>query len=280
MTPDVSTVNPEVFGDFMAKMQAAVSAGNPPDLTYHGTSIAQMFDLELTEDHTALADELVKAYGDIVPTTASRNAKFEDKWWAVPHSSNIGGWFVRKDVAAAAGVDLTKFNTLQERLDAAVKMSDASKEMYGWGMTVNKSGDGHGLITTAFQAFGGRAVDETGKKVTFNSPETVEGVKWLAAIYSDEKYKGILPPGVEAWTDPTQQRGLFGGQDGHYHQRAQRVCQSQDGQEPGLRKHSLAGLPQDQRRQDGVGQRWQPVVHHHEGSQERGWREESHHAHS
>ena len=211
MEPDVSTVNPEVFGDFMAKMQAAVAAGNPPDLTYHGTSVAQMFDLDLTEDHTALVAELAKAYGDIVPTTAARNAKFEDKWWAAPHSSVIGGWFVRKDVAESAKVDLTKFNTLQERLDAAVKMSDASKEIYGWGMTVNKSGDGHGLIQTAFQAFGGRAVDESGKKVTFNSPETVAGIKWLADIYSDAKYKGILPPGVEAWTDPTNNEAYLAG---------------------------------------------------------------------
>lgn len=214
MTPDVSTVNPEVFGDFMAKMQAAVAAGNPPDLTYHGNSIAQMYDLELTEDHSALADELVKAFGDIVPTTAPRNAKFEDKWWAVPHSSNIGGWYVRKDVAETAGVDLTKFKTLQERLDAAVKMSDPSKEMFGWGLTVNKSGDGHSVITTAFQAFGGRTVDETGQKVTFNSPETVEGVKWLASIYSDEKYKSILPPGVESWTDPSNNEAYLAGKIG------------------------------------------------------------------
>lgn len=66
-------------------------------------------------------------------TTAERNAKFEDKWWSAPHSSNIGGWFVRKDVAEKAGgsVDLTKFNTMQERLDAAVKMS--GPEMYGFG---------------------------------------------------------------------------------------------------------------------------------------------------
>lgn len=209
--PDVSTVNPEVFGDFMAKMQAAVSAGAPPDLTYHGNSIAQMFDQELTEDHTALVGDLVKANGDIVPAAAERNAKFEDKWWAAPHSANIGGWFVRKDVAEAAKVDLSKFNTLQERLDAAVKMSDPAKEMYGWGMTVNKSGDGHGLIQVAIQAFGGRSVDESGKKITFNSKETVEGVKWLAAIYTDPKYKTILPPGVESWTDTSNNEAYLAG---------------------------------------------------------------------
>jgi multiple sugar transport system substrate-binding protein len=211
MEPDVSTVNPEVFGDFMAKMEAAVAAGNPPDLAYHGNSVAQIFDKDLAEDHSGIVTEAEGKFGKIVPSTAPRNAKFEDKWRSVPHSSNIGGWFVRKDLAAAAGVDLTKIKTLQDRLDAAVKMSDPGKEIAGWGMTVNKSGDAHGLITTVFQAFGGRAVDETGKKVTFNSPETVAGIQWLADIYSKPDFKKVLPAGVESWTDPTNNEAYLAG---------------------------------------------------------------------
>src|SRR5690606_36504555 len=31
---DISTTNPESFGDFMGKMTAAVKAGNPPDFAY------------------------------------------------------------------------------------------------------------------------------------------------------------------------------------------------------------------------------------------------------
>src|SRR3954468_12206977 len=31
---DVSTTNPEAFGDFLGKMSAAVKAGNPPDFAY------------------------------------------------------------------------------------------------------------------------------------------------------------------------------------------------------------------------------------------------------
>ncbi len=150
-----------------------------------------------------------------MPVTAARNAKIEDKWWAAPQSSNIGGWFTRKDWADEAGVDLTKFSTLQERLDAAVKMSDPTKERFGWGMTVNKSGDGHGLIQVAFQAFGGRAVDETGQKITFNSPETIDGIQ-VAGRRSTltPKYKDILPPGVESWTDPSNNEAYLAGKTG------------------------------------------------------------------
>ena len=213
-TPDVSTVNPEVFGDFVAKMQAAVAAGAPPDLTYHTNTISTMYDAEVLEDHSAIVADLVGKYGDIVPVNAERTGKFEDKWWSVPFISNSGAWFVRKDIAEAAGVDINDLGTLEKRRDAALKMSDPSKEMYGWGLTVNKSGDGHGTIQSAFQAFGGRAVDETGEKITFNSPETIEGIKFLADIYTNEKYKPMLPPGVESWTDPSNNEAYLAGKTG------------------------------------------------------------------
>ncbi len=212
--PDVSTVNPEVFGDFMAKMQAAVAAGNPPDLAYHTNAPSQLHNLDLAIDQSDIVNTLIEKYGDAVPVSVYDNARFNGAWYSVPHSSNAGAWFVRKDWAAEAGVDLAAIKTLQDRLDAARKMSDPAKEHYGWGLTVNKSGDGHGLITTAFQAFGGRAVDETGTKVTFDSPETVAGIQWLADIYSKPEYKDILPPGVESWTDPSNNEAFLAGKIG------------------------------------------------------------------
>lgn len=212
--PDVSTVNPEVFGDFMAKMQAAVAAGNPPDLAYHYNSPSQMRDLDLVGDHSDIVNTLIEKYGDPVPVSVFDNVRFDGIWYSVPHSSSAGAWFVRKDWAEEAGVELASLNTLQDRLDAARRMSDPAKQRYGWGMTVNKSGDGHGLITTAFQAFGGRAVDETGTKVTFNSPETVAGIQWLADIYTKPENKDILPPGVESWTDSNNNEAFLAGQIG------------------------------------------------------------------
>ncbi len=79
-TPDVSTVNPEVFSDFTAKMQAAVAAGNPPDLAYHNTSVSLLYDSDIVEDVTDIIDELVARHGEVVPASASRNARFDNKW--------------------------------------------------------------------------------------------------------------------------------------------------------------------------------------------------------
>jgi multiple sugar transport system substrate-binding protein len=208
---DISTANPEVFGDFMAKMQAAVQAGVPPDLSYHQLSIQQMRALDLVEDVSDVVDEVVKKYGDIVPVTAAKNAKIEDKWWAVPFMSQTAGWFARKDVFEAAGIDVNTLDTLDKRRDAALKISDASKKMWGWGLTINKSGDGNGFITDVIQAFGGSYTDQTGKKVTFNSPESVAAVKWLQETYTSDKYKPMLPPGIESWTDPSNNEAYLAG---------------------------------------------------------------------
>src|SRR5258707_3153955 len=89
---DISTANPELFGDFTAKMVAAVQAGNPPDLGYHTLSIPQMYSQNITEDVSDVVDKAVSLYGDVLPATAADNAKFDGKWWAVPFMCTTAGW--------------------------------------------------------------------------------------------------------------------------------------------------------------------------------------------
>ena len=208
---DISTANPELFGDFMAKMQAAVGAGVPPDLGYHTLSITQMHSLDIVEDVTDVVDALVAKYGEVVPITAAKNAKLDGKWWAVPFISNSGAWFARKDLFEAAGIDINTLDTFDKRRDAALKISDPSKKVWGWGLTINKSGDGHGVIMDVIQAFGGAITDKSGTKVTFNTPETVAAVKWLQETYGSEKYKPMLPPGIESWTDTSNNEAYLSG---------------------------------------------------------------------
>jgi len=208
---DISTANPEQFGDFTAKMQAAVQAGAPPDLAYHFLSVPQLYSLDLVEDVSDVVAELTKMYGDVVPRIAEKSAKFDGKWYSVPFISYTGAWFTRNDIFKAAGIDVHTLDTWDKRRDAALAVSNPDKKIWGWGMTINKSGDGHGLIIDCIQAFGGRIVDETGTKVVFNSPETITGVNWLKETYTSDKYKPMLPPGIESWTDPSNNEAYLAG---------------------------------------------------------------------
>jgi multiple sugar transport system substrate-binding protein len=208
---DISTANPELFGDFIAKMVAAVQAGNPPDLSYNQLSIPLMYSQDILEDVTDVVEEAISRYGNVVPAIAEFNGKIDGRWWAVPFMSVTGAWFARQDVFEAAGVDVYTLDTWDSRRDAALAASNPDNQMWGWGFTINRSGDAHGLIDSVIKAFGGTISDETGLVVNFNSPETVAGVSWLADIYTNEMYAPMLPPGVESWTDTGNNEAYLAG---------------------------------------------------------------------
>jgi multiple sugar transport system substrate-binding protein len=188
-----------------------VQAGNPPDLAYTTLSIPQLYFLDTLEDVTDVVEEAISKYGDVVPLIAAKSAKLDDRWWSVPFMSNAGAWFARNDAFEAKGIDPMTLTTWDKRRDAALAVSDPDNELWGWGLTINKSGDGHGTIMGVIQAFGGSITDESGEKVTWNSPETVAAVKWLQETYTSDKYKPMLPPGIESWTDTSNNENYLAG---------------------------------------------------------------------
>lgn len=210
-TLDLSTANPEIFGNFTAQMVAAVQAGNPPDLGYHTLSIPQMYQQEILEDVSDVVEKAIGMYGATIPQQAEFNGKIDGKWWGVPFSCNAGAWYGRKDIFEPAGIDVTTLDTWDKRREAALAVSNPDKQIWGWGVTVNTSGDGHGFIVGVIQAHGGSFTDETGEKVIFNSPETVAAVEWLAETYMSDKYKPMLPPGIESWTDTSNNEAYLAG---------------------------------------------------------------------
>jgi multiple sugar transport system substrate-binding protein len=125
--------------------------------------------------------------------------------------SYTGAWFARRDVFEAHDIDVNDLDTWDKRRDAALAVSDPDNNVWGWGVTINRSGDGHGLIMSVIHSFGGSIVDESGLRVVFNSPETVAAVEWLAETYTSDKYKPMLPPGVESWTDTSNNEAYLAG---------------------------------------------------------------------
>lgn len=216
---DISTTNPESFGDFLGKMQAAVAAGNPPDIAYtSNVSIAQMHLLDLLEDVTDVVDEAVSRYGNIMRgTNAAATGQFDGVWKAVPFIASTTGYFIRGDKLQEIGVDPADLKTYDDRREAALAMSDPDNEFWGWGLTPNQSGDGYGFLISLIQAFGGHYTDETGMIVQFDSPETLAAVEWLAETYMSEKYAPMLPPGILSWTDISNNEAFLADTIGYTH---------------------------------------------------------------
>src|SRR5712692_799118 len=188
-------------GNFFEKMAAAVASGDSPDFFFGAEDTFQLWYQKSLQPVDDLVNWAIQQFGAPVP--GQKLANFVDgKWYGVPFFSATGGYWVRKSWFDPLGIDINKQISLQDWLDACVKISDKDKKRWGWGNTVNRSGDGSTNVYSPLFQSGGRVTTED-NKVAFNSPETIAAYDWLKTLYSDPKYAPALPPGVLSWTDPS-----------------------------------------------------------------------------
>ena len=198
--------------DIYQKLLAQKQAGQPPDFLFHGLSTRQLVFLKLLREQTAFVEDLQKRYGRVYPS-ARASQVIDGKWWSVPFYNRTGGYWVREDKFKAIGLDIDKdLDTWDKVRENCLKVSDPANQFYGWGMTVNRSGDGESLVWNIIWSWGGALADTTGQIVTLNSPETVAALTWLKEVYTDPKWAKMLPPGVNSWTDPSNNEAWLAGQ--------------------------------------------------------------------
>jgi multiple sugar transport system substrate-binding protein len=198
-------------GDLNQKLVASVQAGNAADLLIKDHQVFQLQYLGVLEPTTELTEEMIGLNGDTTPVMKT-NTFFDEQWWGVPFFTRSGGFWVRKDVLAAAGVDLDNdTKTLDQRREAALKVSNPDGQMWGWGVTINRSGDGAAFVRNTLYDYGSHLQDESGEIVTFDSPESVAALEWMKATYSDPQWAPMLPPGLLAWTDTSNNEAFLAG---------------------------------------------------------------------
>ncbi len=188
--------------DIYQKLQAQKAANQPVDIIMRDLSARKLNFFDLTRDVSTQVKALEIKYGAV--NTGSRASHFvEGKWIGVPYYDRSGAYWVREDKFAESGfsIEAGSFDTWDKVRDACLEVSRPAENFYGWGMTTNRSGDGESLVQTVMQQFGGALADETGELVTLYSPETIDGMQWLADCYLDRKYQNMVPPGVNAWND-------------------------------------------------------------------------------
>jgi multiple sugar transport system substrate-binding protein len=207
---EVSEVGSLNSSEVAQRLVAGVQAGNAPDLYFDNVPVRLFQDLGIFKDVTDLTTEMEETFGETTP--AMRNAAFfNDAWWGIPWFTRIDGWWARRDMFEPLGIDTATLTTLDQRREAALEVSDAANNVFGWGITVNRSTDARALVQQVLFHFGSTLQDESGDYVTFNSPESVQALEWLAETYSDEKWAPMLPTGWEAWTDTSNNEAFLAG---------------------------------------------------------------------
>jgi len=174
--------------DMAAKYAAALEAPSTlPDILVMDSPFFPMFqEAGRLLDVSDVASDLNKLQGGVLPG-ALTGVTVNGKQYAMPYLGDVMISYLRKDVFDAAGVPIP--TTYEELLQACPKISKPGS-MYCWGLNMNGYGDpdfaGRGLIWS----FGGRLTDETGKKVTLCSPETLAAYKWFQSMID----AGAFPP--------------------------------------------------------------------------------------
>ncbi len=195
---------------FLEKLQAQAAAGNPPDLLMHTDEVVRLPQNNLVDPVSDLVEEVVAKWGDPAPRQIA-DFITDGQWRFVPYfQRSDGGWY-QAPVFEDKGIKLDEVRSYPDLWEACLEVSDPTKELYGWGTTPNRSGDGDWLRFRVQHGWGAYKQDETGQFVTFDSPEMVDAMTAMTQLYIDEKWAPMLPPGVLAWADSSNNEAYLAG---------------------------------------------------------------------
>src|SRR5919106_4030868 len=195
------------FGDREQKFVAAIEAGNPPDLAEMNYQGPARYKPAL-RDVSALAKDIASARGGLLPH-AERYVVLGGQHMAVARQTWPGGFFIRKDLLEAKGIKPPKLYD-PDVVEMAKKTQDPSKELWGFGQTLNRSDDGNGFMQNILWNYGGSAWDKDGKPAlgTTFLKQNLEALKFAVDTIKVHK---VQPPGVMGWTDVHNNEAYMAG---------------------------------------------------------------------
>jgi len=197
--------------NFLEKLAAAHSAGQTPDCMMHTDEITNLQRAGIVAKVSDIVDAVSKTLG--APSSRQKfDFTFADKeWYYVPYfQRSDGGWY-QEPAFKAKNIDLQKIRLYPELWEACLTVTDTAKQLYGWGVTINRCGDADWFMYRVMHGWGAYIQDETGNYVTINTPQMVEAVTVMTNLYIDKKWAPMLPPGVLSWTDPSNNEAYLAG---------------------------------------------------------------------
>lgn len=184
--------------------QTAVTAntGAGPDVVVGWADDPHIFSDKLV-DLTDIAQDLGKKYGGWYPIAEKYGKKDKtDQWVSIPMGGSGGPAVYRESHVKEAG-----FDAFPKDLDGFLKLCRKLKEQgHPAGFALgNAVGDGNSFCNWLVWTHGGYMVDEN-NKVSINSKETIEALKYAKALYE------TFIPGTLSWLDISNNKALTAGE--------------------------------------------------------------------
>lgn len=222
------------WGDYQQKQNAAIEAKTLPDVLL-GISVSRYYAMKILTDVTDLFDEIAKTGGGFYEANTN-TVKIEGKAWGIPFHNEPQIMYYRNDIFSQAGFTVPP-KDMAEFVAATKAVTEAGKgQVFGFGNTFSNVPDGTNIFWPILWAFGGKVQDESGK-IVFNSPETIEAVKWYTGLYTTEK---IMPPAVTGWDDTGNNKAWLAGQCACIYNSGS-ILYSMRQNDPGFAKETVAG---------------------------------------
>jgi multiple sugar transport system substrate-binding protein len=196
--------------NFLEKLSAAHAANQTPDCMMHTDEITNLQRTAIVTDVSGIVEAVGKTLGN--PSARQTfDMTFDKKWFYVPYfQRSDGGWY-QEPAFKAKNIDVQKLRLFPELWEACLTVSDPAKQLYGWGVTINRSGDGDWFLYRVFHGWGAYFQDETGNYVTIGGDAWETAVKIATDLYIDKKWANMLAPGILSWGDASNNEAYLAG---------------------------------------------------------------------
>lgn len=184
--PNVTVTSENIpNADFMTQFTTAAVGGSLPNTTMAAADrIPDMLALggliDLTERFNAW-----EGSGSIDPGLMNA-ATIDGQIYGVPAFLFVDWLYYRKDWFDEAG--LAAPTTWDEVREAAITLTDAANDRYGFGLRGGDGGQGH--IVAIMRAYGGLSIDENGVPV-IDRDKAIEAVTFWSGLFTTDK---VAPP--------------------------------------------------------------------------------------
>ena len=188
------------FNDYENKLRMMIAGGNPPDVARLASAHVPLFATSLEPlSGKPEFDELAKSYFD---SSLALGMDENGRIMAMPTEATANGMIVNKTYFKNAGIDVDKLSltwTWDQWVDAMKKVLKANPKAK-YGITVDFST--HRFATFLYEA-GGRFLSSDGKTMNFNTPESLDALKFFKMLHDE----GLAPKSV--WMGSENPQELF-----------------------------------------------------------------------